>query len=133
MHAGLGGLHRIALIVDRRGRAGQVEDRIDLDVEWKRHVVPDRLEHRVGQQMGNVLAAAGEVVVRTHHFRARGEQPFTQVGSDEACAAGDEDAAVFVFSVKRHHDSRVAVSSGWLASRPVKGWRSGIGNGKVRQ
>jgi len=115
MHAGLGGLHRIALI----GRAGQVEDRIDLDVEWKRHVVPDRLEHRVGQQMGNVLAAAGEVVVRTHHFRARGEQPFTQVRADEACAAGDEDAAVFVVSVKRHHDSRVWASSGRPASRPV--------------
>jgi hypothetical protein len=47
MHAGLGGLHRIALVVDRGGRAGQIEDRVNLDVERERHVVPDRLEHRV--------------------------------------------------------------------------------------
>jgi hypothetical protein len=64
------------------------------------------------------LAATGEVVVCAHHFRASGEQPFTQMGSDEACA-GDEDAAVFVVSVKRHHDSRVWASSGRPASRPV--------------
>jgi hypothetical protein len=61
-----------------------------------------------GQQVGNVIAAAGEVVVRTHHFGALGEQPFTQVGSDEACAADDEDVAVYAVLAKRHRDCRVA-------------------------
>jgi hypothetical protein len=44
VNAGLGRLRRVALIVDRRSRAGQVEDRIDLDIERKGDIVPDRLE-----------------------------------------------------------------------------------------
>ena len=33
MHAGLGRLHRIVLIVDGRGGAGEIVDLVDLDVE----------------------------------------------------------------------------------------------------
>ena len=95
--------------------------------------VPDRLEHRVRQQVGDVPAAAGEVVVRTNHFRARREQPFREVGSNEARTARDEYPAVFVVSVERHRFSHFFRFQRSAASRPVTGRRSGIGNGKVRQ
>src|SRR4051794_25099352 len=39
-HAGLCGLHRITLIMDRRGWAGEVVDFINLHKERVRHVVP---------------------------------------------------------------------------------------------
>ena len=47
VHAGLGRLHRIVLVVDRRGRAGQVVDLVDLDIEREGHVVAHQLEARI--------------------------------------------------------------------------------------
>ena len=47
MDAGLGRLHRVVLVMHRRGRAGQIVDLVDLDVERERHVVPDELEARM--------------------------------------------------------------------------------------
>ena len=41
VHAGLGRLHRIVLVVDGGGGAGQVVDLVGLKVERKRHVMPD--------------------------------------------------------------------------------------------
>jgi hypothetical protein len=63
MHAGLGGLHRIVLVVHGRGRAGQVVDLVDLDVQRDRHVVPHQLEARVVEQVLDVVLGAGEEVV----------------------------------------------------------------------
>ena len=51
MHVDLGGLDRIVLVVNRRRRAGEVEDLVHLDVERKRDVVADDLEVRVAEQM----------------------------------------------------------------------------------
>ena len=42
--AGLGRLHRIELIVNRRSRTGEVVDFVDLDKERERHIVPHQLE-----------------------------------------------------------------------------------------
>ena len=56
MHAGLGRLHRVVLVVHRRGRAGEVVDLVDLDVERERHVVADQLEMLVVEQMLDVAA-----------------------------------------------------------------------------
>ena len=55
MHAGLGRLHGIELVVDRRGRAGQIVDLVDLDIERKRHVVAHQLEVRVVEQMLDIV------------------------------------------------------------------------------
>ena len=56
MHAGLGGLHRIVLVVHRRGRAGHVVDLVDLDVERECHIVAGQLEMLVVEQMLDVLS-----------------------------------------------------------------------------
>ena len=70
VHAGLGGLHRIVLVVDRRGRAGEVEDLVDLDVEREGHVVAHQLEARVAEQVRDVALGAGEEVVDAQHVVA---------------------------------------------------------------
>ena len=57
MHAGLGRLHRIVLVMHRRGRAGEIVDLVDLDVERERHVVADQLEMLVVEQMLDVVVA----------------------------------------------------------------------------
>ena len=63
MHAGLGRLHRIVLVMHRRGRAGQIVDLVDLHIERKGHVVPHQLEAWVVEQMRDVGASAGEEIV----------------------------------------------------------------------
>jgi hypothetical protein len=91
VHAGLGGLHRVELIVDRGCRAGQVVDLVDLDIERKGHVVAHQLEVRAFQQMGDVVLGPGEEVVETNHVVAFGEQTLAEVAAEEAGAAGNED------------------------------------------
>jgi hypothetical protein len=57
VHAGLGRLHRVELVVDRRGRAGEVVDLVDLDIE--REVTSWRISSKCGiaEQMGDVVRA----------------------------------------------------------------------------
>ena len=54
--AGLGRLHRIELIMDRRGRAGEIVDLVDLDIERKRDVVAQQLEMRIVEQIAMLCA-----------------------------------------------------------------------------
>ena len=51
MHAGLGRLHGIVLIVDGRGRTSQIVDLVDLDIERESHIVTHQLEARIADQM----------------------------------------------------------------------------------
>ena len=44
MHACLRRLHGIVLVVDRRGRAGEIVNLVDLDVEREGHIVPNQFE-----------------------------------------------------------------------------------------
>ena len=87
-HAGLGGLHRIVLVVHGRGGAGEVVDLIDLDVEREGDVVPHRLEVRIADQVGDVVLAAGEIVVDTQHIVAVAQQTFAEMRPQEAGTAG---------------------------------------------
>jgi hypothetical protein len=89
VHAGLGGLHRVELVVDRRGRAGQVVDLVDLHVEREGDVVAHQLEVRVAEQVDDVVLGAGEEVVHAEHVVAVGDQALAEVRAEEAGAAGD--------------------------------------------
>ena len=66
MHTGLGGLHRVVLVVDRRSRAGEVVDLVDLQEERVRHVVPNQLEVRPLEQVHDVELLAREEVVEAN-------------------------------------------------------------------
>ena len=63
MNAGLGGLHRVVLVVNRRGGAGQIVDLVDLDIERKRHVVAQQLEAMVIEDAVDIAPRAGEEII----------------------------------------------------------------------
>jgi hypothetical protein len=56
-------LHRIVLVVNGRGRTGEVVDLIDFDVERERHIVTNQLKPMVIEQMIDVAPRAGEEVI----------------------------------------------------------------------
>ena len=91
MHRGLGRLHRIVLVVDRRGRAGEIVDLVDLDIERERHVVPHQLEMRIAEAGDDVVLVAGEVVVDAQHVVARRQQALAEMRAEEAGAAGHQN------------------------------------------
>ena len=75
MHAGLGGLHRIVLIVDGRSRAGEIVDAAHLQIEREADVVADGLEARVVEDGHEVAARAGEIIVDADDVVSVGEEP----------------------------------------------------------
>ena len=79
VHAGLGRLHRVVLVVDGARRAGQVVDLVHFDVEREGHVVADELEVGVVQQVDDVVLGAGEEVIDAEHVVAVLQQPLAQV------------------------------------------------------
>jgi hypothetical protein len=44
------------LVVDRRGRTGEIVDLVDLDIERERHVVAHQLEARIVQAAARCFA-----------------------------------------------------------------------------
>ena len=92
MNAGLGGLHRVELIVNGRRRTGEVIDLVHLDIEREGHIVAHQLKVRMIEQMSNVVLSAGEEVIQTDDVVTVVQQPFAQMRAEEAGAASDEDA-----------------------------------------
>ena len=90
--AGLGGLHRIVLIMDRRGRTGQIVDLIHLDIERKRHVVAHQLEAVVIDHAIDVAACAGEKIIDADDVGAVLEQALAKMRAEKSGAAGHKHA-----------------------------------------
>jgi hypothetical protein len=65
MDAGPGRLDRIALIVDRRRRAGEIEYLFDLGIERRRDVMIDEAERRQAEQPPDIVRRPGVEVVDT--------------------------------------------------------------------
>ena len=80
------------LIVDRRRRAGEIVDFIDLDKERERDVVAHELEIGMVEKMRNIVLAAGEEIIDAQHVAALLEQAVDEVRSEEAGAAGHHHA-----------------------------------------
>ncbi len=80
----------VLVVCNRRGRASQVVDLVDLDIERERHVVAHQLEARIVQAAREVLLAAGEVVVDAQHVVATRQKTLAQVRAQEARATGDQ-------------------------------------------
>src|SRR5262245_2191651 len=105
MHADLGGLHRVELIVHRRGRASEIIDLVNLDIERKTDVMAGQLKARMREEVVNVAPRSGVEVVDAQDLVAARQQPFAQMRPDEPCSARDENAA---FS---QHGRRSSVSA----------------------
>ena len=91
VHAGLGRLHGIVLVVDRRCRTGEIVDLVDLDIERHRDVVPHEFEARLAMQVVEVALGPGEQVVDAQHLVPLFEQPVDQVRADEPRPAGHQN------------------------------------------
>jgi hypothetical protein len=78
------------LIVNRRGRAGQVIDLTNLNIERESHIVADKLEARMGKEMLDIGLGSGEEIVYAHNFVPIGQQPVAKMRAKEAGAPGYE-------------------------------------------
>jgi hypothetical protein len=92
MHAGLCGLHRIVLVMDGRGRAGEIVDLVDFHIKREGDIVPDHFEVFVFKQMLDITARAGEEIVDADDDRSVGQQALAEMRTEKASAAGDEHA-----------------------------------------
>jgi hypothetical protein len=79
MHAGLSRLHRIMLIMDGRGGAGQVVNLVGLDIERKGDIVPDHFKTMVIEHVLNVTTCSGEIIINANDVRALLEQTLGQM------------------------------------------------------
>ena len=75
--ADLEGLQRMALIIDRRGKRREVQDRVDVAVDAPRagDVFNTQAESRVVEQVADVVPAAGDQAVDADHLGPTGQQP----------------------------------------------------------
>src|SRR5262249_47549483 len=90
VHARLRRLHGIVLVVNGRGRAGEVVDLVDLDIERKRHVVTHELEVVVIEQMLDIALRAGEEIIDANDVGAIREQTIAEVRAEETGASGNQ-------------------------------------------
>jgi len=97
MHAGFRRLHRVELVVDGRGRAGQIVYFVHFDIQRKGDVVAQQFKIGPAQKVLDVPFLAGEVIVHTKDIIALLNQPFAQVRSQESCPAGNQNAFSEVF------------------------------------
>ena len=74
MHAGLGRLHRVVLIVDWRSRARQIVNLIHFQIERERYIVAHEFEALVPDQVFDIAPAPGEQIVEADDFFAACEQ-----------------------------------------------------------
>ena len=75
VYAGLGRLHRVVLVVDRGGRAGQVKssqvvDLVGFEIERKRHVMPDDFKTMIIEHALDVTTCSGEIIVDADEISA---------------------------------------------------------------
>jgi len=92
MNAGLGGLHRIVLIMDGRGRTGQIVDLVDLNKERKRHVVAHELEAMMLESCRRYCARAGEIIVDADDAGAVLDQALAKMRAEKAGTPGHKHA-----------------------------------------
>src|SRR5262249_8852848 len=85
-------LYRIVLVVNGRSRAGKVVDLIDLHIERKGHVVPNKLEPMMVEQLINVALRASEEIVDTYDVPTISEQSLTEMRAEKAGSPGNQYA-----------------------------------------
>ena len=93
LHADFGRLHRVEAGMPGVSRVGEVEDRVDLDMQRPDDVVALHLEMRMTQEMGDVAPCPGGVVVDAQDLMAGCQQRLAHMAPDEASRACDQNAS----------------------------------------
>jgi len=87
MHARLGSLDGVALVMDWRGGAGEIVYLVHFDIKREGDIVAKRFETLVREQMLNIGAGASEVIVDADDVCSRCQQVLAQMQTEEAGAA----------------------------------------------
>jgi hypothetical protein len=96
VHTGFGRLHRIMLIMDGRGGAGQVVDLIGLKIERKRYIVPDDFKTTMIEHALDVTTGSSKIIIDANDIGALLEQTFAEVGTEKSGSSGDQHARLEV-------------------------------------
>jgi hypothetical protein len=86
-HIRLDGLDRISLVVNGRGRAGQIVDPVHLQEYRLDDVMADELEIRSLQERLDIPLGAREQIIQAQNPGAALEQRITEMTADKACAS----------------------------------------------
>ena len=89
--ARLDGLDGVVLVMDGRGRTGEVVDLVDLQVDGVDDVVADELEAPMPQEVAYVVLAAREEVVEAQDVVTFRDQAVAQMGAEKTGPPRDED------------------------------------------
>jgi len=87
--AGLDGLDRVVLVVDRRSGTGQIVYLINFEEDGLHHVMSYEFEIGFFQEMTHVLLSTGEEIVQAQNIMTFRDQAITEVGTEEPGAAGN--------------------------------------------
>src|SRR5262249_14421763 len=74
------------LVMDRRGRARQVVDLIDLQIKREREIVADQLKKLLVKEVLDVASGAGKEVINTQDQRTVRKEMLAQMRAEEARA-----------------------------------------------
>jgi hypothetical protein len=77
--------------MDRGGGTSQIVDGADFDIEREADIVAKRFEPVPPQQMRDILARAGEIIIDADDFGAVADKPFAKVRADEPSPACDQN------------------------------------------
>jgi hypothetical protein len=91
MDTRLCGLYRIKLIMDWGSRTCEIIDLVNLNIEGKGNVVPHQFEVMIIQQMKNIPFIPGKKIIDAEDIAALLQKTFTEMRTEEACAAGHEN------------------------------------------
>ena len=94
MHRRFCRLDRITLIMDGRCRARHIVDVVDLDIEWKRHVMAHELEALMAHQLFDVAPCPGEEIVDAKDFVTLGKQCLAEERADKSGTARDQNSSL---------------------------------------
>jgi hypothetical protein len=124
MDAGLRRLYWIVLVVNGRSRAGEVVDLIDLNIERKSHVVPNKLEPMMVEHMINVALRASEEIVDAYDVPTISEQPLTEIRAEKAGSPGNQYACFKMHTPEFPLDYATTIGLGVPSPLYVPYWKA---------
>src|SRR5262245_55080536 len=92
MNAGLGRLHRIPLVMNRRCGTSEVVDFVDLDIKRECDIVAHQLEKLVIEKMFDIFASAGKKIIDAQNICAFREQPLTKMRAEKTRPTGHQNS-----------------------------------------
>ena len=76
--------------MDRGGGASQIVDLVGLEIERKRHIVPDHFKTMMIEHALDVTTCSGEIIIDANDAGALLEQTLAEVGAEKSGASSDQ-------------------------------------------